>query len=146
MRNNNKYVIILRSFLSYWLQKKFHPSVTSSSSDPDSILEEFCEAYNLQMDLVSPNVRQIWLKEFDEDPMSKEQTFIKVRNIDELRRLFAKTAYATQLADKEGHSEALFLQSFVDQDNLLDLSSCGQDVIDLNKRSDRASVLMSIKR
>ena len=46
----------MRGFLSYWLQKKFIPG-GSTGALPEKVLAEFCEAYNLQMDLVTPDMR-----------------------------------------------------------------------------------------
>ena len=51
----------MRGFLSYWLQKKYsHLGV--NEEDPVSILRDFVEAYDLQMELITPNMRHLWLQ------------------------------------------------------------------------------------
>ena len=57
----NRYVVIMRGFLSYWHQKKYsHLGVDEEA--PGSILSDFVEAYDLQMELITPNMRHLWLQ------------------------------------------------------------------------------------
>ena len=58
--------MILRGFLSYWLQKKFSP-LGVRESEPETILSDFMEAYDTQMELIRPNMRHIWLQEQEHD-------------------------------------------------------------------------------
>ena len=59
---SNRFIVILRGFLSYWLQKK-HSILGVKENKPDQILQDFLDAYDLQMDLVTPNKRHFWLQE-----------------------------------------------------------------------------------
>ena len=63
----NRYVVVLRGFLNYWIQKKYS-RLGVSDDRPEDILEDFMEAYDTQMNLITPDTRQIWLDEFENDP------------------------------------------------------------------------------
>ena len=47
-KNDSRYVLILRGFLSYWLQKKYS-TLGVCEERPDTIADDFMEAYDLQM-------------------------------------------------------------------------------------------------
>jgi len=57
---------VLRGFLSYWLQKKYS-SLGVNENDPDSILKDFLAAYDLQMELIAPDMRTLWMMEYKND-------------------------------------------------------------------------------
>ena len=78
--------------MSYWLQKKYS-KLGVQENQPETILNEFMEAYDLQMQLITPDMRKIWADEFQNDPKSTDRSFIKVNNIEQLRRLFSNTIY-----------------------------------------------------
>ena len=140
----NRYVVIMRGFLSYWLQKKFsHLGV--DEEEPGSILRDFVEAYDLQMELITPNMRHLWLQQWKEDPKRFDQKFIKVNNVSELRRLLATQLYGTKTHMQLGTWEAPLLQSILDQDKVIDVNA-KSEVIDVNKSHHRAKVFSSIAR
>lgn len=63
------------------------------------------EAYDTQMHLITPDTRQIWLDEFESDPKKFDQKFIKINNVEELRRLLANKIYGTKPHLPKGHWE-----------------------------------------
>ena len=81
--------------MSYWLQKKYS-RLGVKESQPETILNDFMEAYDLQLQLITPDMRKIWVDEFQNDPKSTDRSFIKVNNIEQLRRLFSNTIYGTK--------------------------------------------------
>ena len=76
--------------------------------------------------------------------MSSLQNHIKVKSIDELRRLLASKSFGTEDL-VNGEREVPFLQAFLDRDCKLDIGD-RSDVIDVNIRSGRSAVFQSIKR
>lgn len=91
----NKYIVVLRGFLSYWLQKKYS-SLGVNENDPDSILKDFLAAYDLQMELIAPDMRTLWMMEYKNDRKRFDQRFIQIDNIQQLRRLLANKHYGTK--------------------------------------------------
>ena len=85
-----------------------------SESAPESILKDFIAAYDLQMQLITPHMRNIWQDEFAKDPKKFEHKFIKLENVAQLRRLLANSLYGTRQHLPKGSWEAPFVQAFID--------------------------------
>ena len=77
-------------------------------------MSDFMEAYDTQMELIRPNMRHIWLQEQQKDQRKFDQRFIKVHNLEELRRLLARELYGTKPHLSRSDWEVPFLQAFLD--------------------------------
>ena len=90
-------------------------------------------------------MRQIWLDEFNENPKKSDWRFIKVHDIEQLRRLLSTKFYGTKNHLKFGDWEAPFLQELIDREKLLDIGH-NSEVIDINKAHQRKKIFDSVAR
>lgn len=77
-------------------------------------------------------MRQIWLDEFTEDPKKFDRRFIKINNMEQLRRMLSRKIYGTKKYLELGDWEAPILQEMIDHESLLDIAD-KSEVIDINK-------------